>query len=312
MHELDRLTTEQVNPETADLDLLSLTDALELLNAQDRQVPEAVRAEIPRIAQAVERIEAALRAGGRLIYVGAGTSGRLGVLDASEVPPTFGLPLGRVIGVIAGGSRALRESVEGAEDNAETGAAIIVALDAGPRDVVCGIAASGRTPYVLGALREARRLGTGTIGLTTNRPCEMEQVVDILIAPLVGPEPLSGSTRMKSGTAQKLVLNMLTTMTMVRLGKTYGNLMVDLRPTNEKLIHRAKGLIARIAGVSPEESARLFEASGGDTRVAILMGLSGLDACSAAARLTAAGGILRRAWPGPVADGLAWAAPKSE
>jgi N-acetylmuramic acid 6-phosphate etherase len=294
---LDQLTTEQANPDTADLDILPVEEALRRLNDEDQKVALAVREEIPQIARAVELLERAMRAGGRLLYFGAGTSGRLGCLDASEIPPTFSMEPDRVIGVIAGGDRALRWSVEGAEDEPETGAAKVAELDVDARDVVCGIAASGRTPYVLGALDEARRRGAATIGVTTNRPSEMEDRVDVLIAPVVGPEPVSGSTRMKSGTAQKLVLNMLTTMGMVRYGKTYGNLMVDLKPTNEKLIHRAKRLIRLVTETDEQRASELFEASGRNTKLAILMGLSGLDRAEAEARLEAAGGVLRKAIP---------------
>lgn len=298
MPSLDQLVTELANNHTADLDLLPLEDALYRLNDEDQGVPLAVRAEVPQIARAVEQVERSLRAGGRLIYVGAGTSGRLGCLDASEIPPTYGVDRGRVVGVIAGGDGALRRSIEGAEDHPEYGAAAMDELMVTADDVVCGIAASGRTPYVLGALAEARRRGAATLGVTTNRPCELEQYADVLIAPLVGPEPVSGSTRMKSGTAQKLVLNMLTTMAMVRLGKTYGNLMVDLRATNAKLVHRAKRLIRTIAGVDEAEADRLWIESDGNTKLAILMALTGLSAPHAAAHLEAAGGVLRVALMG--------------
>jgi N-acetylmuramic acid 6-phosphate etherase len=292
---LDRLTTEQPNAATADLDALPLLDALRSLNDEDQRVPVAVREVLPQIARAVEAAEAAIRSGGRVIYVGAGTSGRLGCLDASEIPPTFSIEPGRVVGIIAGGDRALRHSIEGAEDDPEAGAAAISEHQIGPNDCVCGIAASGRTPYVLGALAEARKRGASTLGITTNRPSEMAEYVGVLIDPVVGPEPISGSTRMKSGTAQKLVLNMLTTMTMVRLGKTYGNLMVDVRATNAKLVRRAHRLIALAAGVDAETAARLFEASGGETKLAILMGLTGLTATEAHERLRAADGVLRKA-----------------
>lgn len=298
MLSLDQLTTEQANPNTADLDILPLEEALRLLNDEDQRVAHAVREEIPQIARAVERIEAAMRAGGRLVYVGAGTSGRLGCLDASEIPPTYGMPYERVIGIIAGGDTALRKSMEGAEDSEASGAEAMGELEIGATDVVCGIAASGRTPYVLGAMEEARRRGAATIGVTTNSPSEMERYADVLIAPVVGPEPVSGSTRMKSGTAQKLVLNMLSTMAMVRIGKTYGNLMVDLRATNEKLVHRAHRLIRLVTEVDAATARRLFEASGGDTKLAILMGLTGLDRDAARERLEAAGGVLRKAFPG--------------
>lgn len=295
MPSLDQLTTEQANPSTTDIDLLPIEEALLRLNDEDQQVPLAVRREVPQIARAVEIVERALRAGGRLIYVGAGTSGRLGCLDASEIPPTFSMEPEQVIGVIAGGDAALRQSIEGAEDDPREGARVVNGLGVTDRDVVCGIAASGRTPYVLGALDAARKRGAGTIGVTTNRPSEMDGRVDVLIAPVVGPEPVSGSTRMKSGTAQKLVLNMLTTMAMVRIGKTYGNLMVDLRATNKKLVRRAERLVRLVTGVDDEQAKKLFESSGGDTKVAILMGLSGLDSAAARERLDAAGGVLRRA-----------------
>jgi len=292
---LDHLTTEQANPNTANLDELPLEDALYLLSDEDIQVPQAVRRVIPQLARAVELVERSMRAGGRLIYVGAGTSGRLGCLDASEIPPTFGMEYERVIGVIAGGETALRRSIEGAEDNPADGEAAMADLNVGPTDVICGIAASGRTPYVLGALAEGRRRGAATVGVVTNDPCEMKDAVDVLIAPVVGPEPVSGSTRMKSGTAQKLVLNMLTTMAMVRIGKTYGNLMVDLRATNEKLVRRALRLIRQVTELDEPDARRLFDASGGDTKLAITMGLTGLDADSARERLAHSGGILRKA-----------------
>jgi N-acetylmuramic acid 6-phosphate etherase len=295
MLSLDQLITEQANPQTVDLDLMPLEEALYRLNDEDQQVPVAVRSEIPQIARAVELVERALRSGGRLIYVGAGTSGRLGCLDASEIPPTYGLDSGKVVALIAGGDAALRQSIEGAEDSPEEGAAAIEALRVDSKDVITGIAASGRTPYVVGALQEARQQGAATVGITTNRPSEMEAWVDVLIAPVVGPEPVSGSTRMKSGTAQKLVLNMLTTMAMVRIGKTYGNLMVDLRPTNEKLVHRAKRLIRLVTDTDDETAERLFEASGRDTKLAILMGLTGWDPDAARRKLDEAGGVLRKA-----------------
>lgn len=292
---LDQLTTEQANPNTAGLDELPLEEALLRLNEEDARVPDAVRAVIPAIARAVELVERSMRAGGRLIYVGAGTSGRLGCLDASEIPPTYGMEWNRVLGVIAGGDTALRRSIEGAEDSPAEGAAKMAELEVGPNDVVCGIAASGRTPYVMGALEEGRRRGAATVGVVTNKPCEMDSLVDVLIAPEVGPEPVSGSTRMKSGTAQKLVLNMLSTMAMVRIGKTYGNLMVDLRATNEKLVRRAIRLIRTVTEADEVEARRLFDTSSGDTKLAIMMGLSGLDVIAARERLDAAGGVLRKA-----------------
>jgi N-acetylmuramic acid 6-phosphate etherase len=292
---LDALATEAINPRTRDLDALDVECALRLINDEDALVPAAVRAEIPAIARAVMLAEGSLRAGGRLLYVGAGTSGRLGCLDAAEIPPTFGMEPGFIVGVIAGGDTALRNSVEGAEDVPEAGAAAMVELGVGERDTVIGIAASGRTPFVIGALAAARQRGARTVGLANHRPSELEARADVMIAPMVGPEAICGSTRLKSGTSQKLVLNMISTLTMVRLGKTYGNLMVDLRPTNEKLRHRARRLVAQVAGCSRDEADRLLAAAGGRAKTAMLMGLTGLDAAGAAARLAAAGGRLREA-----------------
>jgi N-acetylmuramic acid 6-phosphate etherase len=292
---LDQLATEAVNPASEGIDALATEDALRVINDADASVAAVVRAEIPAIARVVEWAAASLTAGGRLIYVGAGTSGRLGCLDAAEIPPTFGMPPERVIGLIAGGETALRAAVEGAEDRPEEGAAAIAALAVDERDTVVGITASGRTPYVLGALEEARGRGARCAGLANNRPCELESACDLLIAPVVGPEVISGSTRLKAGTAQKLVLNMISTMAMVRIGKTYGPLMVDLQPTNEKLRHRARRLVATIVGCSPESAARLLDAAGGRTKVAIVAGLRNADVGTAAALLEQAGGSVREA-----------------
>jgi N-acetylmuramic acid 6-phosphate etherase len=293
--ELGTLATERASQHTRDLDLLPVEEALYRLNDEDALVAPAVRETVPEIARAVLAAERSLRSGGRLIYAGAGTSGRLGCLDAAELPPTFGLEPGRVVALLAGGDAALRSSVEGAEDDFEAGEHDIRALGANARDTVVGIAASGRTPYVLGALAAARRCGAVTVGITTNRPTALDGAVEILIVPVVGAEPVSGSTRMKSGSAQKMVLNMLSTLTMVRLGKTCGNLMVDVRATNTKLVARAQRLIREVAGVGEEEAARLFAAAHGETKLAILMGLTGLGRSEAHSRLTAAGGVLRRA-----------------
>lgn len=291
---LEALSTEQINPRTGDIDLIPVGEALLKINDEDRLAVQAVRSVIPAVERAVLAAEQSLRAGGRLIYVGAGTSGRLGCLDAAEIPPTYGMEPDRVIALIAGGDRALRESIEGAEDDPLAGAADLAALGLHSNDMVCGIAASGRTPYVLGALREARRAGAVTAGITTNQPSELDPLCDILINPLVGPEPVSGSTRMKSGTAQKLILNMLSTMLMIRLGKTHGNLMIDLKPTNEKLRQRARRLVRQILQVDEQTAERLFAESGNDTRLAIFMGLSGLDAEQARRDLAARGGVIRR------------------
>lgn len=290
---LDDLTTEGVNPASAGIDALETEAALRLMNDEDGRVSLAVREEIPRIAHVVTMAAASLGAGGRLIYAGAGTSGRLGCLDAAEILPTFGMPPDRVVGLIAGGRAALTRAVEGAEDRAEEGAADVAALDVGAADTLLGISASGRAPYVLGALAEATRRGARTAGLANNRPCEMEGACEVLIAPIVGPEIISGSTRLKAGTAQKLVLNMISTLAMVRLGKTYGNRMVDLQPTNEKLRHRARRLVAEIVGCQSEEAQRLLVDAGGQTKLAILSGLLDMPAVAASALLDAAGGSIR-------------------
>jgi N-acetylmuramic acid 6-phosphate etherase len=284
-----------VNAASAAIDTLSIEEALAVMNDEDARAPAAVRAEIPGIARVVEMAVASLAMGGRLIYAGAGTSGRLGCLDAAEIPPTFSMPRDRVIGLIAGGEVALRRAVEGAEDRPELGASDIAALGVDGRDTLLGISASGRAPYVLGALAEAARRGARTAGLANNRPCEMEGACEVLIAPVVGPELISGSTRLKAGTAQKLVLNMISTLAMVRLGKTYGNLMVDLQPTNEKLCHRAHRLVAQIVGCSREEAARLLQEAEGRTKVAIVAGLLAIAPASAAELLDAAGGSVRAA-----------------
>lgn len=293
--DLGRLVSEGRNPNTADIDQLPTLDVLRRINDEDKLVAAAVEKELPRIAEAVDRIVAAFQAGGRLIYVGAGTSGRLGVLDASECPPTFGVPEDMVVGLIAGGEHALRHAAEGAEDDAGQGAADIAALDLGPNDIIVGIAASGRTPYVIGALERAKSAGAATVALSCNEGSPIAAIADIAISPIVGPEAITGSTRMKSGTAQKMVLNMLTTAAMIRTGKVYGNLMVDLHPNNEKLRERAVGMVMQVAGCHAGQAAIALEKSGHDVKLAILMTVSGLDAPKARARLEAAGGILREA-----------------
>jgi N-acetylmuramic acid 6-phosphate etherase len=296
---LDDLLTEQPNPRTADLDLLDVEEALRRMNDEDQLVALAVRREIPQIARAVEVVERSFRAGGRLIYVGAGSSGRLGCLDASEMPPTFGADPGMVVGIIAGGDAALRNSIEGAEDDPRAGAAALEAVRLRREDVVCGIAASGRTPFVIGALERARSAGCATLGVANTRPAAMEAHCDLVIVPLVGPEVISGSTRLKAGTAQKLVLNMLTTMSMVRLGKTHGHLMVDLRATNQKLRRRALRLVRAVAGVDEPAAADLLERAAGEVKIACLMGLAALSPEEARRLLAAAGGRLRDAMRPP-------------
>ena len=289
------LTTEAVNPASTDLDSLDTVDLVRLINAEDAMVAGAVAGQADRIADAIDLIAARLAAGGRLVYVGAGTSGRLGVLDAAECPPTFNADPGQVVGLIAGGERALRHAVEGAEDSPAQGAADLDAIEVSARDVVVGIAASGRTPYVVGALDRARTVGAAAIGFTCNPGSELAGHADLVIAVVVGPEVLAGSTRMKAGTATKMVLNMLTTGAMVRLGKTYGNLMVDLQATNQKLVERTIGIVCRLTGLGRDEARALLERCGGDLKTAIVSQRLGLDLDAARAKLAASGGRLRQA-----------------
>jgi len=286
--------TEGRSPYT-ELDALSTREILEIINLEDRKVPEAVGKEIPKIERAVELIVGAFAKGGRLFYIGAGTSGRLGVLDASECPPTFGVSHDLVQGIIAGGDAALRHSSEEAEDRPEGGAQDIARAGVGPDDVVVGIAASGRTPYVLGALAEARRRGAATVALVCNPKAEIEAYADVVIAPVVGPEVLMGSTRMKAGTAQKLVLNMLSTTAMIRSGKAYSNLMVDLQAANDKLKVRALRIIRLATGCTQQEAEEAFRATKGRAKPAIVMLLAGVGAEKAEALLEEAGGFVRRA-----------------
>lgn len=252
-----------------DIDLLSSQEIVERLNQQDKQVPLAVEAVLPQIAQAVDKITAAFKQGGRLIYLGAGTSGRLGVLDASECPPTFGVSDQMVIGLIAGGKEAMFTAQEGAEDNATLGAHDLQQIDFSSKDVLVGIAASGRTPYVIGALEYANDLGATTIALSCNPDSPIAEIAQIAISPVVGPEALTGSTRLKSGTAQKLVLNMLTTASMIRLGKSYQNLMVDVRATNRKLIARAVRIVMQATDCQREEAEALLKESHNNAKLAI-------------------------------------------
>jgi N-acetylmuramic acid 6-phosphate etherase len=287
--------TEQANPRTANIDARSTSEILATINDEDSRVAPAVRAELDQISKAVDAIVASLEAGGRLYYFGAGTSGRLGVLDASEMPPTYGVPPDVVQGYIAGGDRALRTSVEGAED--DTAAGKLIAAEAGVRhgDVVVGLAASGTTPWVLAALAQARRLGAITIGLTCAPGSPLARAVDISIVPVVGPEVISGSSRMKAGTAQKMVLNMLSTATMIRLGKVYGNLMVDVQPTNDKLRRRAVRILRQAAGVDAQTAQTTLERTGYEVKPALVMLLASIDAQEARERLAAANGRVRDA-----------------
>jgi len=287
------LTTEAINPDLTDIDTLTTEARLRLINSEDAKVAAAVALEIPSIARAVQRAAASFRAGGRLIYVGAGTSGRLGVLDAAECPPTFGVSPSLVQGIIAGGSGAMFQAVEGAEDDPELGIAAMIDADVTALDTVVGISASGQAPFVLGALRQAGRRGASTVALTNNRPSALEAVAAITIAPVVGPEILAGSTRLKSGTAQKMVLNMISTGAMMEIGKTYGNLMVDVQATNIKLKARAVRIVRQVTGTSPERAEEALTQSGGSAKVAIVMIQAKITADDARQRLLRAGGFLR-------------------
>ncbi len=296
--ELKSLVTEASNPHTSDIDTKSTREILELINAEDAKVPEAVRKEIPYIEQAVELLVERFKAGGRLFYIGAGTSGRLGVLDASECPPTYGTDPDMVQGIIAGGYKALVRSQEGAEDIYENGARDLKERGFTQNDVACGIAASRRTPYVVGAIDYARSIGAKTIYVTCNPRSEMNIPVDVAICPVVGPEVVMGSTRMKAGTATKLVLNMLTTASMIRLGKVYGNMMVDLQMTSKKLEERSKRTVMMVTGVSYEEAERVLEQAGGHVKTALVMILAGVSAEEARDRLEKADGFVRKAIEG--------------
>ena len=287
--------TEQRNARTRGLDLLSTRDLLRALNRQDATVPRAVAREIPAIARAVETMTRALSDGGRTFYVGAGTSGRLATLDASEIPPTFGVPPNLIQSVIAGGTRALTHAVEGAEDSSSQGAKDLLARRITSRDVVVGIAASGSTPYLLGALAAARKVGAATIGITSNRKSPIAKAVKILIAPNTGAEAITGSTRLKAGTAQKLVLNMLSTATMVRLGRVYDNWMIGVALTNQKLRKRGQRILAEATGASASESARALRQAGHDPCIALIILKKKVDATDARRRLRAANGNVRKA-----------------
>jgi N-acetylmuramic acid 6-phosphate etherase len=292
---IDPPLTEQANPASASIDALPTEDVLRIVNAEDRKVAEAVEREIPAIARAVDAIVAAFERGGRLFYIGAGTSGRLGVLDAAECPPTFGVPPGMVQGIMAGGDAALSRAAETSEDDSAAGARDLLGRGFQAGDVLVGLAASGRTPYVLGAIAEAERLGAVTVGIACTPDPELARAVRIPITPLVGPEVLAGSTRMKAGTAQKMVLNMLSTGAFIRSGYVYGNLMVNVQPGNAKLAGRARSIVARAAGVSCERAGELLAASGDSVSTAILMGKLGIGREEAGRRLAEAGGRVRRA-----------------
>lgn len=287
--------TEAQNPSTTDIDTLSSLEIVTLINDEDARVAAAVRRELPNIARAVDVIVQRMKRGGRLFYFGAGTSGRLGVLDASEMPPTYSTPPEWVQGVIAGGDAALRRSVEAAEDDPQAGAQVVREAHMGASDVVVGITASGGAPWVLGAVAEAQQRGAATIALTCNPNSPLARQAEVVIAPVVGPEVVAGSSRMKAGTAQKMVLNMLSTATMIRLGKVYGNLMVDVQPTNAKLRRRAVRILQQAAGADPQAAQATLEATGYQVKPALVMLLAGVDAGEARRRLAAADGFVRRA-----------------
>ncbi len=292
---LERLLTEQSHPDSRHLDELSMAQLLEVMNAADAQVAAAVAQEIPRIAAAAEAIAAALERGGSLIYIGAGTSGRLGVLDAAECPPTFGVPPELVRGIMAGGERALSHSLEGVEDDPEAGARDLEAAGFGPGDALVGIAASGRTPYVLGAIGKARKLNAVTCGVSCVRDSELSRAVQYPIEPVPGPEILTGSTRLRAGTATKLTLNMISTAVMVKLGHVYGNLMVNVQPTNQKLEDRARRIIQEATGVTYQQAAELLDRAGRSVRTAIIMQKEQISREEAETLLARAQGKIREA-----------------
>ncbi|MFD9067852.1 N-acetylmuramic acid 6-phosphate etherase [Kitasatospora purpeofusca] len=295
MDNTDRPVTETARPEWAGIDRLGTPELLRLLNAEDRTVADAVARELPRIAVVVDAVAARMARGGRLVYVGAGTAGRLGVLDASECPPTFGTDPGRVVGLIAGGPAALVRAVEGAEDRPELAVADLAALALTAEDTVVGVSASGRTPYTVTAVREARRAGALGVGLAGAAGSPLVAAAELGIEVETGPEVLAGSTRLKAGTAQKLVLNLISTAVMVRLGRTYGNLMVDVRAGNAKLRERARRIVVDITGADEETARRALTATGGEAKAAVLVVLAGVDAQAATRLLTAADGHLRAA-----------------
>ena len=295
---VDPRVTERRNPRTANIDLASPLEIVDLINGEDARVAAAVATQREEIARLMELVEQAFRRGGRLLYAGAGTSGRLGVLDASECPPTFGVPFDMVQGLIAGGEAAMFRAQEGAEDDEAQGARDVDARGVAAGDFVVGIAASGTTPYVRGALRRAREVGARTALVACSPPpAATLAVTDIAIVPITGPEVVTGSTRLKAGTATKLVLNTITTGAMIRLGKTWGNLMVDLRATNAKLVDRSQRIVMEVCGVGRDEARALLDAAGGRVKTAIVMRKLGVDREAAEAALDAAGGVIRRVVP---------------
>lgn len=295
MVKLDRLTTESRNQNTLNIDKVSTLEMVKIINNEDKKVAIAVENELPQIAEAIDGIVERINRGGRLIYIGAGTSGRLGILDASECPPTYGVSEELVQGIIAGGTEAIFRAKEGAEDSKELAIEDLKEKNLTENDTVVGLAASGRTPYVIGGLEYANKIGALTVSVTCNGDSEVSKVAKISIAPVVGAEVVTGSTRLKSGTAQKLVLNMLSTGTMIKLGKVYGNLMVDVRATNEKLVERAKRIVCEATGVEKSQAEEVLSETNFDVKLAIFMILSGLNITQAKEKLSASKGYIARA-----------------
>ncbi|QKJ60132.1 N-acetylmuramic acid 6-phosphate etherase [Serratia fonticola] len=295
---LSQMVTESRNPASSQIDTLPTLDLLAVINSEDQKVPLAVAATLPAIAKVVDLVVEAFACGGRLIYCGAGTSGRLGILDASECPPTYGTPREQVVGLIAGGHAAILQAVENAEDNPQMGEQDLRNLGFNARDVLVGIAASGRTPYVLGAMAYARSVGATAVAISCNPNSAMSQAADIAIEPVVGPEVVTGSSRMKAGTAQKLILNMITTGAMIRSGKVYSNLMVDVEATNAKLIQRQVNIVVEATECSPEEAEEALNQCQRHCKTAIVMILGGLSAPEASAVLSKNKGFIRQALQG--------------
>ena len=295
MVDLSKIDTEKQNQDTLNLDRMSIKEALTVMNNEDEKVAKAIKEVIPQIEKAVKIIIEQFNKGGRLIYIGAGTSGRLGLLDASECPPTFGAPKEQVVGIIAGGKVAMTEAIEGAEDDVEQGKQDVVDINLNENDVLVGIAASGRTPYVIGALEYANDINVPTVAIACTKDSEIGKVAKIAIEAVPGPEVLTGSTRLKAGTAQKMVLNMLSTISMVGMGKAYKNLMVDVQPTNEKLVSRAKGIVMKATDVTEEVASQKLDDSGGDVKTAILMILLDIDKDTARGKLNETKGHIRKA-----------------
>ncbi|WP_210365333.1 N-acetylmuramic acid 6-phosphate etherase [Bacillus sp. REN3] len=292
---ITKLNTEQQNPKTMNIDQMSTEEIITVINQEDTIVPNVLARQIPVIAEVVDEIVARFKRGGRLIYVGAGTSGRLGIIDASECPPTYGTDPELVVGIIAGGKEAMTEAIEGVEDDIEQGRTDMENIHVSEKDIVVGIAASGRTPYTIGALEYAKQKGARTVSVVCSKDSKMEKVTDYAIAAVVGPEVITGSTRMKAGTAQKLILNMLSTASMIKMGKVYGNLMVDVQMTNEKLHNRAVNIVKMATDASDDEAKAAIKDQNGHTKAAILQIITGLKAAEAKALLEKHEGYLRQA-----------------